>query len=49
MATKMIITLEPEWDSALQEIKNETGAAKQFQVRQAIQNWIKLNQQIKKS
>jgi len=31
--------------ATIQEIKNETGAAKQFQVRQAIQNWIKLNQQ----
>ena len=41
----MIILLELDWDQALQEIKNKTGASKQFQVRQAIQDWIKSNQQ----
>jgi len=40
---KMILILEDDWSKDLQEIKDKTGVTKQFQVRQAVQDWINKN------
>lgn len=37
--------LEDDWSEDLQKIKESTGASKQFQVREAVKDWIKKNKE----
>lgn len=37
---KILVIIEDDWNKDLEEIKKNTGATKQWQIREAIQMWI---------